>query len=89
MQANLPQYVKNGEAYKVTHISDASETAKALQAPDRNGGRLETSRHRASPDETPDRVESASDLLRAPGPAGKLLRLLPTKAGSPQPSSSG
>ena len=91
MQATLPQYVKNGEAYKVTHISDgdASETAKALQARDRNGGRQQNSRHRGSPDEPPDMVESAGDLLRAPGPAGKRLRLPPTKAGSPQPPSSG
>jgi hypothetical protein len=81
MREDLPQYIKNGEAWQDTNINDdAPEMANALKRPDRNGGRKQNSRHREHAGDADEiQLDAVRDSTRALG------RRRPTPSASAAP----
>eukprot|EP00291_Cryptomonas_curvata_P022814 CAMPEP_0172167680 /NCGR_PEP_ID=MMETSP1050-20130122/9713_1 /TAXON_ID=233186 /ORGANISM="Cryptomonas curvata, Strain CCAP979/52" /LENGTH=1033 /DNA_ID=CAMNT_0012838511 /DNA_START=115 /DNA_END=3218 /DNA_ORIENTATION=- len=78
MREDLPQYIRNGEAWHLTNIEDNTpESANAVKRPDRNGGRKQSSRHREAAEDADEiQPDAVSDSTRAPG----RRRLTPSAA---------
>ena len=73
MREDLPQYIRNGEAWQDTNINDdAPEIANALKRPDRNGGRKQNSRHREHAGDVDEiQLDAVRDSTRALGRPGR------------------
>ena len=78
MREDMPQYVRNGGAWRFTNIEDVTlESANALKRPDRNGGRKQNSRHReAAVDADEIQPDAVRDSTRTLG----RRRLTPSAA---------
>ena len=74
---DMPQYVRDGQPWQTNNIEDAPESANVLIRPDRNGGRLQNSRHREAahdadeiqPDAVRDSTRTAPGRRRLTPPA--------------------
>ena len=79
MREDLPQYIRNGEAWQDTNIhDDAPEIANALKRPDRNGGRKQNRRHREHAEDADDiQLDAVRDSTHSLG------RRRPTPSAAP------
>ena len=79
---DMPQYVRDGQPWQTNNIEDAPESANVLIRPDRNGGRLQNSRHREAahdadeiqPDAVRDSTRTAPGRRRPTPPAATSNR---------------
>ena len=80
MKADLPQYIQNGGAWKVTNFEDLTpESANVLKRPDRNGGRKQNSRQREAAIGAYD-IQTDADRNSTRAPGRRRLPVAPSAA---------